>query len=538
MINVYNILKVLSNYISHKFDDTVPSPITFDEEYIALNLFNCLSSILESGSYLFDIETTLDHDDELDDPDVTSSAVPTPMSIDLDINLDADYKSTDDDNDDDDDHCLRDDFSLDYMKRAVDYFDETDAATGQRKRSWCSVKHMFRRIPNPQYITRFRKYIEAGGTKKQKIDDIDTYVYHQFENARHRLLAVHDIDLRRWGLQKARELNLNSFEASEKWLLSFKHRHRISSRKVTQLITKRHIESRQEIDEAATKFVAETSKFIEKYNPNEVLNTDQVGINFELYDNRTLTYMGEQSTWSSVRSVYNTTHSYTIQNTITMRGTVFGPLYLCLKEQTGHMSDKIKENLFHAQNVVVTCSKSGKLTSSLVTYWRDHCLIPNLSSKTLLLVDSFPSHANPDVYKHLKDFEFRVIPPKTTSIIQPLDVYYNRQYKMILRRIFDYVRLDDIHINLAERNNVIKLHSLVNSQMKSKAFEPMIKYAWYRSGYLKTDPGPFRNVKEICFTFEKDKCCEENCINDQIIRCSWCQHELCFVHFFVNYHYH
>ncbi|CAF1541711.1 unnamed protein product, partial [Rotaria sp. Silwood1] len=160
------------------------------------------------------------------------------------------------------------------------------------------------------------------------------------------------------------------------------------------------------------------------------------------------------------------------------------------------MSDRIKNNLFHAQNVVVTCSKSGKLTSSLVTYWRDHCLIPNLSPKTLLLVDSFPSHANPDVYKRLKDFAFRVIPPKTTSTIQPLDVYFNRQYKLILRRIFNHVRLDDIHINLAERNNVIKLHSLVHSQMKSKAFESMIKYAWHRSGYLKTDPGPFQNVKD------------------------------------------
>ena len=303
-------------------------------------------------------------------------------------------------------------------------------------------------------------------------------------------------------------------------MLAFKHRHRISSRKVTQLLTKRHIETRQEIDEAATNFVSETSKFIEQYNPNEILNTDQAGINIELYNNRTLTYKGELSTWNSVRSLYNTTHSYIIQNIITMRRTVFGPLYLCLKEPTGHMSDRVKKNLFHAQNVVVTCSERGKLTSSLVTYWRDHCLTPNFSSTTLLLLDSFPSHANSDVYRRLKDFSFRVIPPKTTSKIQPLVVDFNRQYKMILRLIFNHVRLDDIHIHLAERNNLIKLNSLVHSQMKSKAFESMIIYAWHRSRYLKTDPGPYQNVKDVCFTFEKDKCCVENCINGQIIRCS------------------
>ena len=220
--------------------------------------------------------------------------------------------------------------------------------------------------------------------------------------------------MRRWGLQKARELNLNNFEASERWLLSFKHRHRISSRKVTQLVTKRHIETRQEIDEAATNFVSETSKFIEQYNPNEILNTDQVGINIELYNNRALTNKGELSTWNSVRSFYNTTHSYTIQNIIRMRRTVFGPLCLCLKEPTGHMSDRIKKNLFHAQNVVVTCSESGKLTSSLVTYWRDHCLILNFFIENITSRGQFSSHANPDVYKPLKDFSSRVIPPKTT----------------------------------------------------------------------------------------------------------------------------
>ena len=232
---------------------------------------------------------------------------------------------------------------------------------------------MFRRIPNPQYITRFRKYVEAGGTKQQKIDDIDSYIYHQLESARYKLLAVHDIDLRRWGLQKARELNLNSFKASGRWLLSFKHRHRISSRKVTQLVTKRHIETRQEIDEAATNFVSETSKFSEQYNRNEILNTDQVGINIELYNNPTLTYMGESSTWNSVRSVYNTTHSCTIQNIITMRRNVFGPLYLCLKEPTGHMSDRIKKEF-------ISCSKCCR---NVLGKWKTNFIACHLLARPL-----------------------------------------------------------------------------------------------------------------------------------------------------------
>ncbi|CAM4778789.1 unnamed protein product [Rotaria magnacalcarata] len=531
MINPHNISKAFSDLILNKFAFNRPSSINAEEQSIARNLYKCLNSILQSNSYIFESETTLDHDDDLYDVDLEDTA-PEAAALEHPNDLtDIDYLPIDE-------HNLDKSFSLDYMKRAVEYFDEKDPLTGQRKRNWRSVKHIFRRIPNSHCLSRFRKYVENGGTKKQKVDDVDIFVYDQFENARHQLLPVHDIDLRRWSLKKARELNLHDFEASNTWLLGFKHRHRISSRKITQLVTRKHIESTDEINQSANTFVLETNKLIENYNSSEVLNTDQVGINLELVGNRTLTHMGEQSTWCSVRSTNNTTHSYTIQSTIALNGTVFGPLYVCLKEPSGRISDRIKKNLFNAKNIVLTCSKSGKLTSSLVTYWRDNCLVPNLPSTALLLVDSFPSHANPEVYKDLKNFEYRVIPPKTTSFIQPLDVYYNRQYKMILRRVYDHVRLDEIDINLAERNNIIKLQSLVHSQMCSTVFQPMIKYAWYKSRFLKDDPGPFQNVKQICFSIEKDKCDVQDCIDGPMIRCSWCQQELCFSHFFLCYHYH
>ena len=232
---------------------------------------------------------------------------------------------------------------------------------------------------------------------------------------------------------------MKDFEASDKWLLNFKRFHRISSRRITQLVTRKHVEGRKEIEQAVKRFVFEIDKIIEKYNPEEVLNSDQVGINLEVVGHRTLTYVGEQSTWGSVRSVINTSHSYTIQSTITLNRTVFGPLYACLKEPSGHLSERVKRNLFNPKNIILTCSKSGKLTSSLVTYWRDNCSIPNISLKALLLIDSFPTHANPEIYRNLTNFEYRIIPPKITSIIQPLDIYYNRQYKIMVRRIYDHV---------------------------------------------------------------------------------------------------
>ena len=66
------------------------------------------------------------------------------------------------------------------MKRAIEFYDDIDQKTGKRKHSWKNVKHQFRRIPYQYYLTRFRTYIEESGTKKQKIDSVEDFVYDKF----------------------------------------------------------------------------------------------------------------------------------------------------------------------------------------------------------------------------------------------------------------------------------------------------------------------------------------------------------------------
>ena len=148
-----------------------------------------------------------------------------------------------------------------------------------------------------------------------------------------------------------------------------------------------------------------SKEIIKKYHLKEVLNTDQLDIELESHSNRILTYSGEKSIWTSVRSTGAATHFFTIQPIITKDGFAIDQLYVCLKEPTGHISKNLKNKLFHAKNVVLTYSKSGKLLSSLITYWRGQCLIPNLRTRTLLLVDSFPHQIDPETYKELENFE-------------------------------------------------------------------------------------------------------------------------------------
>lgn len=155
-----------------------------------------------------------------------------------------------------------------------------------------------------------------------------------------------------------------------------------------QIVTKRQTENQETIKTSADQFVADVRKLLPKYEADEVINTDQSGIQRELHSTRTLSHKGEKITTGSVRSINATTHSYTIQPTITLDGQLLSPLYLCLKEPKGHMSENIRSHLFKASNVVITCSSSGKLTTFSVEYWRDHVLLPSLDQRKKFLLIS------------------------------------------------------------------------------------------------------------------------------------------------------
>ncbi|CAF1592593.1 unnamed protein product [Adineta ricciae] len=100
--------------------------------------------------------------------------------------------------------------------------------------------------------------------------------------------------------------------------------------------------------------------------------------NVELHSTRTLSYQGEK---------------------LLVAGEVVGPIYLCLKEPDRRISENVRAKMFQPRNIVITCSKSGKLTKSLVHYWSDMVLVPNAPEKCLLLSDAWPTQSDVEIYK-------------------------------------------------------------------------------------------------------------------------------------------
>jgi hypothetical protein len=170
--------------------------------------------------------------------------------------------------------------------------------------------------------------------------------------------------------------------------------------------------------------------------------------------------------------------------------------------------------------VLVTCSSSEKLTTSLVEYWCDHVLLPSLGQrkKFFLISDCWEGQTDgKGLYDHIPGRTSLEVPTKTTDRIQPLDIFFNRQMKVIPRRLYDRVLLDELDINMSERNNIIRLMSLTHNQLSSEIFRPMI---------------------QVCFSFDAAICAVSPCDAAPFICCSWCEKPLCFSHFFLNYHFH
>jgi len=172
--------------------------------------------------------------------------------------------------------------------------------------------------------------------------------------------------------------------------------------------------------------------------------------------------------------------------------------------------------------------------------WLEEAYFANIGPNSVLLIDSWTGHC-PNTISNLTPpgthIITMIIPKGTTGKIQPLDVYGFRIWKNFAKRFSVTVLLLKSNINLHERNNIIKLQSLIHNQLSSPRYQNLFKYSWFKSGYTNKRPDEFENPVYFSFDETSTKCHIEGCNNIAVVRCSWCNMSLCLKHFFVEYHY-
>jgi hypothetical protein len=135
----------------------------------------------------------------------------------------------------------------------------------------------------------------------------------------------------------------------------FKNANKIVSRKITKIVTESYSKERSNINKTAELFVRSCGNYFEDYLTSQIFNPDQSGFNYEIHG-RTLDFVGVKSVEGVVQSISSTTHSYTIQPTISVDGDLLSPLFVVLQEPNGKFGPRVKENLFQAPNIYVTAS--------------------------------------------------------------------------------------------------------------------------------------------------------------------------------------
>ena len=328
-----------------------------------------------------------------------------------------------------------------------------------------------------------------GGSTAAKKCEVARYTLSKFIVARKEGYAIHDIHIMQWAAYRAAEISC-SLRGSQTWVTRFKKQYGIVSRKVTKVISRANHGTAAVISSAADQFVASVSDIFVQTPLDHIWNTDQMGIVQEITSARTLEIVGADDVIVTARNVSATTHSYTVMPVITASGRLLPIVLVCLKERGGKIPATKKgevEELVREKctNIAVTASESGKLTASHITYFSSNCLMPSVQPlfPVELFLDPWSGHTNEELYRKStdmvsgKEIRLKVIPPRTTSMIQPLDVGFNFYVKYVIKKISDKVKLVVANYPLHHRINTIKTLSLIFNQLAASCYHDMIRYA-------------------------------------------------------------
>jgi hypothetical protein len=369
----------------------------------------------------------------------------------------------------------------------------------------------------------------------------------QFKISRDLLHPVRDVDLMRWATKYARDIKLSTFKASESWVLSFKKKYKIVSRKVTKTVTRKKDETLKStvIDEFRNQAI---DKF-HHYHSKAIANTDQMGLNQEIRRLRTLSHKGERDTVLMVQRSNAMTHSVTVMPTISLQGRLVGKLLLCLNESTNQFGPLVQRQVEALEKIFpfikIVCSTSGKLNKHLIGVWIKECYSKYAESenfqKRILLLDSWAGQWNKECWENnwTKKVELikMQIPEGTTGETQPLDTGFNSFFKYIMKRFVDHITIENIDCIVSQRENLVKLIALTYNQLDAPIFYPLIRAAWAKAGLLELKNHHYDNPRDVCF--KTSDCCEtEKCEDYTMIKCAHCRKNLCYRHFFIETHIH
>lgn len=255
-----------------------------------------------------------------------------------------------------------------------------------------------------------------------------------------------------------------------------------------------------------------------------------MGLQLEIPPGRTLTLRGTKKVIRKVQRVNATTHSYTVHVQMNASGKLPKKLPIVLYEPAD-MPKRAREDIGNYPNLQIYWSKSGLMGAEIAKRWMKENFLETVEKDSVLIIDAWTGYNQmlqmPEIEK--KNLKIVRLPPGTTSRLQPADVYFNRPFKNMIRRVANKVRWQHNDFILAKRENILAMMDMLWYQFTAPRFENMVKYAWYRAGYIVEHPPEFETPVQFCLNIRGYVKCEEDlCPQFCFMRCAHCGIRYCF----------
>ncbi|KAK0419619.1 hypothetical protein QR680_014236 [Steinernema hermaphroditum] len=318
-------------------------------------------------------------------------------------------------------------YSRSQMERIVKDHDENGM-------TFADIQHHYKMVKSRADLARMRRYItHSVRLEEAEIKDELLIAFQEWVRNGHH---INDRDLHLEALEIARRKNHTTFKAGPTFILEFKKKNNIVSRKVTQSTTTKQFVDVERQKEVCQEFRDGMKSLISNHpNKKKIFNSDQTGLKLELRAGRTLAIKGSKQVRVVVQRENALTHSLTLQPVISANGFLQTPMMVCFLER--HPPAKFRDELAEFQFLHCVHSASGMMTADLACTWISDVFLPNGGQDSVLLIDSWSGYnrAMNEFGTQNHQIEFHVIPPHTTGDVQPLDVFFNRQLKAFHRHL-------------------------------------------------------------------------------------------------------
>ena len=292
-----------------------------------------------------------------------------------------------------------------------------------------------------------------GGGRRAFWPDMEEKLVEEFKQLRQKGLKVKHY----WFKTRARQLMRkmhpgDDFRFSPGWFDRFKARNDLSYRLATNVEIK--IRSfHQEIRRVAASEAAETGQ-LGKFSLATIANVDQTPLPFTFNKGQGYDQKGAKTVWHCGAQSGFDKRQCTVQLTIFADGEPRIKPLLIFRGKGLRISQAERKE--HDRRVVVKFQENAWCDERLMEYWVSDMwrrpLAPKAQNPKLLIADVHKAQKTPGIMNKLKrecKTEVMLVPPGCTSLIQPLDVSFNGEFKNVI----DKLQTEHMHGHLEQYVN-------------------------------------------------------------------------------------